>query len=113
MAKPINTSQVKLRRLHIKVDGSAATPVASGVDKFLIESIDKLGAGNHKINLTGKAKARNANVLDVISIVPIGADASFHVVATTDDSVTILLSADVDFGIEIQANDNRFLTNFN
>ncbi len=69
------------------------------------------GGYYHTIALTGKAKAKNSNPLDVIAIVPIGADASFHVVATTDSSVTILLSADVDFGIEIQANDNRFLVN--
>lgn len=111
MSKPIQSSQIKLRRLHVKIDGSAVTPVASGVDQYLIDSVSKLGAGNHVITLTSRAKARNANVLDVISIVPIGADASFHIVATTSSSVTILLSADVDFGIEIQANDNRFLQN--
>jgi hypothetical protein len=118
MSKPIQTSQVSLRRLHIKINGTGATPVASGVDQYLIESVVDNGVGHYTINLNGKAKARNNNALDVIAINPIGAFAIFQVVATTSSSVTVkfadaaAVALDVDFAIEIQANDNRFLTSF-
>jgi len=116
--KPIETSQVKLRRIHVKVDGTIATPVASGVDQYLVGSVVDNGVGDYTIVLTDKSKPKYANNLDVISIVPIGAFALFNVVAVTPSSVRIAFfdetgaAQDTAFGVEIQANDNRFLTSF-
>ena len=118
MSRSLYTSQVKLRRIHVKVDGESAAPVADGVDKYLVDSVVDNGTGDYTINLTGKAKARNANDLDVISIVPIGVIAIPQVYAVTDESVSVKffdedgVAVDADFGIEIQANDNRFLTGY-
>lgn len=119
MANAIKTSQVRLRRIHVKVNGTAATPVASGVDKFLVASIDDLGVGNYKINLTGKAFARNNNPLDVIGFTAIGDVALFQVDATDRSSITIsafeadgVTPKDVDFGVEFQANDFKNLVGY-
>lgn len=48
--KAIKTKQIALRSLIVVVDGTLATPVATGFDQYGVSSVQDLAAGRYKIN---------------------------------------------------------------
>lgn len=77
--------QVGQIEINLSIDGVATTPVASGPDVAIVESITDGGTGIYTINFKEPAK-RN---LHVAAITAITDRTVFHVAAVTTSSVTI------------------------
>lgn len=98
--------QIGQVELNISVNGTAATPVASGPDAFFVESITDLGTGNYKIKLKEPAKMN----LHVSSIVCATADATIIPTVVSAQEITVQAKSvaaspaakDVDFSIQIK-----------
>lgn len=93
--------------LHISVNGTAGTPVASGPDAAFVQSIVDNGTGDYTITLKESAKSN----LVVSSIALATADATVSVYAVTTSTVRIIarsvtgaapIDKDVDFTVTIQ-----------
>lgn len=95
--------QIYLHEVHFAVNGTAVTPVASGLDANFVESVTDLGAGNYKITFIDKAQR---------SIVPgaIVASTASRVGAVTavdSESITVQfrdlagVAADSDFNMSV------------
>ena len=105
--RSLKTDQVGLRSIIVNVNGSAGAPVASGFCKSSILSITKNAAGDHTIILKRPFNKDNSDN-PIIKVTPIGGVATSQLVSSAYDRVNVLLSADVDFMIEIIGSDHRF-----
>jgi hypothetical protein len=98
--------QVGQIALHISVNGTATTPVASGPDAVFVQSITDNGTGDYTITLKESAKMN----LVVSSIALATADATAYAFAVTKNTVQIKARSvagspaakDVDFTVTIQ-----------
>ena len=104
LTRSLKCRQVGQVQMNISVNGTAATPVASGPDAAFIQSITDGGAGLYTINLKEPAKIAPF----VSGIVALTADVIPHVVAVTTSSITVQFNdaagaaADADFNIQFQ-----------
>lgn len=109
MRRAITSAQLKLRQMVFKIENTATTPTSAGFDRFQIDSIVDLGAGNFTIILA------NPFVREVL---PIGGmvfgQGAIEVIAVAYDRVTVQISdlagtpADLDFSLSIMGSDGRF-----
>jgi hypothetical protein len=96
--------QIEFYEIFISVNGTATTPIASGIDAKAIASVTDLGTGNYRINLVDKSPQ---NVV-VGGIVNLTAARVGRVTAVAQDSVTVqftnlsAVAADADFTLSIQ-----------
>ena len=94
--------QIGQVQMHVAVNGTAVTPVASGPDAFFVSAVNDLGVGQYRVVVKEKSKI----ALFVSSIVAITPGVTAHVVATTTDSFTIqcldTAGAPLDADIQIQ-----------
>lgn len=92
--------QIGQIELNISVDGVAATPVASGPDSAIVQSITDGGTGIYTIVFKESAK-RN---LHVAAITAITDRTMFHVAAISTNSVTIHSRNDAGAATDAQFN---------
>lgn len=106
LKRNLQCRQVGQIQLNLSVNGTAATPVASGPDAAFVASVTDLGTGNYKI--TFKEPAKIAPFCS--GLILLTADASIIVTASTVDSITVQAKSvaaapaakDVDFNIQLQ-----------
>jgi hypothetical protein len=106
LKRNIQCRQVGQVQLNLSINGTAATPVASGPDAAFVASVEDLGTGNYKINFKEVSKIAPF----CSGLVSLTADATIQVVASTVDSITVLAKSvasspaakDVDFNIQLQ-----------
>lgn len=99
--QPLKTRQNNMTFLNIKVDGTAVTPSALGMDKKFVESITDIGAGNYKITFKDKAK----RAIEAIGLECFTDGLYGRVTASDTESITVLfktfagVATDASFGI--------------
>lgn len=103
--RSMKSAQVKMRKLM--VDVAQATSAVTGFDSKQIKSITKNGAGDWTIVLLRPFNVANGN-LPKAMVMPMAAGVTAYLSASAFDRVSVILSADVDFTIEITGCDNRF-----
>ena len=104
--RSIKTAQVNLREINLKVNGTAATPTATGLDEYGVKQVIDGGTGL----LTIIFKAPFLGEVAVKSISMITADADAHVVAVAYDRATIQArvagaNADADYYLCVLGSD--------
>lgn len=103
MSRSLKSRQVGLKKLYISIDGTATTPVATGLDANFVESVTDNGTGDYTIRLKLPAQA---------DLVPDGlisktANANGQVDAVTSQQITVNffdeagLAVDADFNLGI------------
>jgi hypothetical protein len=105
LKRPQQCRQVGQVVLNISVNGTAATPVASGPDAFFVQSITDIGTGNYRITLK---EASNIN-LHVAALVLGTSDSTIIPTIVSKSEVTVQARSvaaspaakDVDFSIQI------------
>jgi len=113
MSRSIKTSQIKMRKLHIVLDGTAATPVVSGFDAGQIKEVIDNGVGSYTIvlkrpfNKENKHKAMAMVTAISQSVVPACTAVDFDRV-TIDVEDTSGGAIDAQLMIEIIGCDHRF-----
>lgn len=116
--KAVISHQIKMREVNVNVDGSAATPAASGFDKSQIKEVIDNGVGSWTIVLKMPFNKDNANSPQA-QVQSLTADVVFHVSAVDYDRVTVQgrsvgtstvdpAAADGDFAVRILGCDHRF-----
>jgi hypothetical protein len=104
LLRSLKVRQIGQIQMHVALNGTATTPVASGPDAAFVTSIDKLGTGQYKITLKDKAKS---NLL-VSSVASATASRIAKVHAVDTESATIYtfndagVAADADIIVQIQ-----------
>jgi hypothetical protein len=106
LKRALQCRQVGQVQLNLSVNGTAATPVASGPDAAFVLSVSDLGTGNYTI--TFKESAKIAPFCS--GLVSLTADATIQVTASTVSSITVQAKSvasspaakDVDFNIQLQ-----------
>lgn len=88
------------------VDITAATSVVSGFDRLQIKEVIKNGAGDFTIILKRPFKKTRAEKARAM-VMPMAAGITSHLAASDHDRVNVVLSADVDFTIEITGSDHH------
>ena len=99
--------QVGQIELNISIDGTSATPVASGPDSAFVQSVVKNSTGNYTVTLKEPAKQN----LHISSIVSMTADASSIALATGTPKLSFSIVAksvaaspiakDIDFSVQV------------
>jgi hypothetical protein len=104
LLRSLKVRQIGQIQMHIGLNGTAVTPVASGPDAAFVSAVEKLGTGQYKITLKDKAKS---NV--VVSSIVASTNARICKSHATDtESVTIYtfsdagVAADADIMVQIQ-----------
>jgi hypothetical protein len=105
LIRPLKCRQIGQIALNISVNGTAGTPVASGPDASIIDSIVDNGTGDYTINLKEPSKMN----LHVASIVCATADSTIIPFAVGLQSIQVKARSvaaspaakDVDFSIQI------------
>jgi hypothetical protein len=93
--------QIYLHEVFFAVNGTAGTPVASGLDAGFVESVVDNGAGDYTINFVDKAQRS----IVPGAVVPTTASRVFEVKAVTVSSIRLQfrnlsgVAADADFNI--------------
>lgn len=104
LKRGLQCRQVGEIQLHLSVDGTAVTPVASGPDAFFVQSVTDNGTGSYTITLKEKAKLN----LHCSGLVSLTARAGLRISAVTTDSITVVAlrddntAMDADFNIQLQ-----------
>lgn len=106
LLRSLKVRQIGQISMHISVNGTATTPVASGPDAAFVTSVQDIGTGNYKITLKDSAKMN----LHISSIVCLTADSTVIVTAVDKNSVTVQAKSvaaspaakDIDLNIQIQ-----------
>lgn len=99
----IQCRQIYLHSIYFAVNGTAGTPVASGLDAGFVESVVDNSAGNYTINFKDKAQR---NIVPG-SIVPSTASRVYEIVSVTETSIRIQfrnlsgVATDSDFNMEV------------
>jgi len=111
--RSIKTAQVGNREMHFGITGTAGTPAATGVDRFLVADVADNGAGDYTITLTGKASAERDLFLKGWSTST--ADTTLSVTAVTGSTIQVACTAastgaaqDADISLTLGATDQRF-----
>jgi len=113
MSRPVQSAQAKMREIQVEIDGTQATPVASGFDKLQISSVVDNGAGDYTIILKRPFNPENANKAKAF-VQSLTADRVCSVSAVDYDRVTILVTdlagapADADLSILIKGCDAKY-----
>lgn len=108
--RSIGTAQLKMRELNFLIDGTQATPVATGFDRFQISSVIDLGAGNYTIVFASPFE----RACQLAGIVSLTAGVTAHVTATAYDRVTVQCldtagaALDADLSLCVKGTDSRF-----
>jgi hypothetical protein len=109
--RSIKTAQLKMRELNFSIDGTAATPSASGFDQYGISSVIDLGAGNYTIIF--RDPFERACQLGGIGMLTAGI--IMQVTAVAYDRITVLCTAaatgaatDADFHMCVKGSDSRY-----
>jgi hypothetical protein len=103
MQAPKRCRQIEFYEIFLAINGTATTPVAGGIDKMAVASVQDIGAGNYKINL----KDISPQNLVVNGIVSATAGVIGRVTAVDQSSVTLQFNnlagaaTDADFSISI------------
>jgi hypothetical protein len=92
--------QIGQIELNLSIDGVATTPVASGPDVAIVQSITDGGVGIYTIVFKEPAKMN----LHVAAITSLTTRALFHVAAVSKNSVTIHATNDANSAIDAQFN---------
>ena len=101
-----------MRELQIIVDGTSATPSASGHDRLQISSVVDNGVGDYTIILKRPFNAKNQSKA-MAFVQPITAGIAVSVVAVDHDRVTVNctdlagVAADADLMLLIKGSDAR------
>ncbi len=104
LLRSLKVRQIGQIQMHVGVNGTATTPVASGPDAAFVSAVDKLGTGQYKITFKDKAKS---NIV-VSSIVAATNARICKAHASDTESVTIYtfsdagVAADADIIFQIQ-----------
>jgi len=111
--RSIKSAQIGVREIHFGITGTAGTPAATGLDRFLVASVVDNGAGDYTINLTGKASSENNVFLKGWSTST--PDTTLSVTAVTGSSIQVACTAastgaaqDADISLTLGLTDNRF-----
>lgn len=114
LKRSIKMDQLQMREIVVKVDGNAATPVASGFSESSIESVVDNGVGDYTINLKRPFNADHPVLPDAF-VQELEADRKAHVSAVTHSSVRIVVTdlsgvaADAALSIRILGSDARLV----
>lgn len=109
--QPLKIRQFDMTYLHLKVDGTLATPIAAGLDSKFVQSVEDIGDGNYKITLKDSAR-RN---LEIVGHEVFTDGLYLRVTAVDKNSVTVLIktfagvATDGSFGIVLAYHDNTTL----
>jgi hypothetical protein len=108
--RTLSTAQLKMRILAFQLDGTVATPVAAGFDRFNIDSVVDLGAGSYTIIF--KKPFERACELMGWSSKTAGID-ECQVVAVAADRITVQaaaggLNTDADLFLTVVGSDARY-----
>lgn len=93
--------QIQSVELNIKVDGTAGTPSASGMDAAIVESVTDVGTGNYIV----KIKDKSHQNLVVNGVVPMTAGVIPQIVSESQDEIELQFvdsagaPIDSDFGL--------------
>lgn len=87
LRRSIKSSQLSMREIVIFLD--QATDAISGPDKFLVESVTDLGAGQHLIVFKGKAQAVYGKAMFLKGYSSSDADVTVQVLASDKDRITV------------------------
>lgn len=102
--RSMKSRQPGIVEVLVEVDGTIATPVASGQDALFVDSVQDLGTGLYKINL----KAKSLQKLFPKSLVSYTEGAILHVVAVDQESITVQAvdpaGADLDASFAVAMN---------
>jgi hypothetical protein len=104
LLRSLKVRQIGQIQMHVIINGTAGSPVASGPDASFVSAVDKLGTGQYKITLKDKAKA---NLLPS-SIVSLSSSRTSRFFVSDTESVTIYTfndagaAADADILVQIQ-----------
>ena len=109
LKRNLQCRQVGQVQINLSINGTAATPVASGPDAAFVASVQDLGTGNYKINFKEPAKIAPF----CSGLILLTADSTIIVTASTVDSITVQAKSvaatpaakDVDFNIQLQWSD--------
>lgn len=99
-----------MRELNFIIDGTSATPAASGFDRFQIKQVIDLGAGNYTIIFKSPFE-RACQLGGVGMITP---QRVLAVTAVAYDRITVAITdlagaaADADFALCVKGSDARF-----
>lgn len=110
MGRPIKTEQISLRALFFVVDGTLATPAASGFDQYQISSVQDLAVGRYKINFL-RPFERSCQLAGFGMLT---ADTSLVVEAIDSSSITINsidmagTNVDAKFSLHVIGSDARY-----
>jgi len=88
------------------IDVAQATSTVSGFDRLQIKEIIKNGAGDWTIILKRPFNKKNPTKARAM-VAPMASGVTWHLAASDYDRVNVILSADVDFSIEITGTDHR------
>lgn len=108
--QPLKTRQFDITHLYLTVAGSS-TPTGGGIDKKLIDKVEKLSTGVFKIHL--KSKARRP--LFSVGVTMITEDSQVVFVASDTGSITFkcfvagVADDDCDFAVTVGYHDNTTL----
>lgn len=108
--RSLSSAQLAQRMLVFSIDGTAGTPAATGFDRFQIQSVVDLGAGNYTIIFDNPFER---------DCMPVGhcvltAARALQVTAVAYDRVTVQCTdlagapADADFNMQVIGSDGRF-----
>jgi len=112
MRKAVVMNTPKMRQIAVNVDGTAATPEASGHDKSQVSSVVDNGTGSWTIILKKPFNKENPNK-PMAQVTSLTAGAILHVSATDFDRVTVQAqddagsAMDADFTVSILGCDHR------
>ena len=109
--QPLKIRQFDVTLLFIAVDGTAVTPVASGLDAKFVKEVQDLGAGNYKLVMKDKAQR---------ALLPVGHEVFtdglyLRVTAVDSESVTVLcktfagVATDASFNLCLAYHANKTL----
>jgi len=113
LSRSIKSAQLKMRMIAVNVNGTAATPAASGFDKSQISSVVDNGTGDYTIILKYPFEKDNAANCQAM-VQSLTADRVATVTAVDHDRVTVEVTdlagaaADADLSIWILGQDFRF-----
>lgn len=104
LLRSLKVRQIGQIQMHVIINGTAATPVASGPDASFVSAVQKIATGQYRIAFRDRAKS---NLLPS-SIVSLTSSRTGRFFASDTESVTIYTfndagaAADADILVQIQ-----------
>lgn len=105
LKRGLQCRQVGQVALNVSINGTAATPVASGPDAFFVQSVEDLGTGNYRITFKEASKLN----LHVAALVLATSDSTIIPTVVSTTAVTVQARSvagtpaakDVDFSMQV------------